>query len=327
MRSVIERLRTVFSQKAEIPYDRSVLSLLLADRTTNRNILWATDDYSDLGPGYAFQDQLMLQTLIHEGEPVIQPRVCKEREKRRSRSRGKAEVFTPSFLCNIQNNMADENWFGRTDIFNVTQETTWRATLEPIIFPDRPGKHWQDYVKENRLEICCGEAPYIVSRYDTTTGRSIALQERIGILDRKLRVVNEQTYQRGEWEYWACIAYQSTYGYEWQGDNLLLARMNLLETFFDYYEARFHESPSAEIAAQIATIISWNVWQMDGLKGVVPHSCKAETYQEQDLFSQGNEKVRPCTGCVNGGVANHTGVYCEVMDWEIGQKIRYIDLL
>ena len=31
-------------------------------------------------------------------------------------------------------------------------------------------------------------------------------------------------------------AYQTTYGYEWQGDNLFIARVNLLQTFFDYFE-------------------------------------------------------------------------------------------
>lgn len=42
-----------------------------------------------------------------------------------------------------------------------------------------------------RLEISCGEAPYLVSRYDSVTGKTIKIKNRIGLLDRKLRIVSE----------------------------------------------------------------------------------------------------------------------------------------
>ena len=79
-----------------------------------------------------------------------------------------------------------------------------------------------------RLEITCGEAPYLVSRYDTVTGRTIPISERVGLLDRKLRVVHENTGTEAEWKKWARRAVESVYGYEFQGDNLLLARENNL---------------------------------------------------------------------------------------------------
>ena len=41
------------------------------------------------------------------------------------------------------------------------------------------------------MEITCGEAPYLVSRYDVVKGEIIPVEDRIGILDRKLRVINE----------------------------------------------------------------------------------------------------------------------------------------
>ncbi len=50
---------------------------------------------------------------------------------------------------------------------------------------------WEDYIDSKRLEITYGEAPYLVSRYDASTGEMIDIHKRIGILDRKLRVVNE----------------------------------------------------------------------------------------------------------------------------------------
>lgn len=34
----------------------------------------------------------------------------------------KAEVFTPAWLCNLMNNHCDEDWFGRSDVFNVENE-------------------------------------------------------------------------------------------------------------------------------------------------------------------------------------------------------------
>ena len=37
----------------------------------------------------------------------------------------------------------------------------WRPSSKKIQFPE--GKTWKDYVRDNRLEITCGEAPYIVS--------------------------------------------------------------------------------------------------------------------------------------------------------------------
>ena len=43
---------------------------------------------------------------------------------------------------------------------------------------------WKSYVAEQRMEITCGEAPYLTSRYDTTTGAYIELKNRIGLLDK-----------------------------------------------------------------------------------------------------------------------------------------------
>ena len=70
--------------------------------------------------------------------------------------RQKAEVFTPSWGCNLQNNLVDEVWFGRKDVFNAEKEHSWETTKEKIQFSDEKGKGWQDYVNSNRLEITCG---------------------------------------------------------------------------------------------------------------------------------------------------------------------------
>ena len=112
-----------------------------------------------------------------------------------------AEVFTPSWICNAQNNLIDEAWFGRKDVFNRELTTpdgqhTWKVNEAKITFPE--GKTWKDYVHDIRMEITCGEAPYLVSRYDTTTGCFIPVDRRIGLLDRKLRIISENTATSGE---------------------------------------------------------------------------------------------------------------------------------
>ena len=90
------------------------------------------------------------------------------------------------FRCNEQNNLADDAWFGDKGVFNTSNNKQWSTNYNKIKFSN---KTWEDYVKSKRLEISCGEAPYLVSRYDTVTGKTIKIEDRIGLLDRKLRVV------------------------------------------------------------------------------------------------------------------------------------------
>jgi hypothetical protein len=77
------------------------------------------------------------------------------------------------------------------------------------------------------------------------------------------------------------LAFQTIYGYEWQGDNLLLARENLLYTFVDYYEERFGVAPEVKLLRDFAGIISWNLWQMDGLSYSTPQEKTEEPEHPQ----------------------------------------------
>ena len=171
-----------------------ILDLLLRDRTTEKNILWATNDYENI----LAEEQIRVEQL-----DLIQPRFKKNLANKKNRTRDKAEIFTPSWICNEQNNLIDEAWFGRSEVFNKVADAekhTWQSTTEKIIFPE--GRSGKDYVGANRLEIACGEAPYLVSRYDSVTGEEIALENRIGLLDRKLRVVGENVSDVNDWLYW-----------------------------------------------------------------------------------------------------------------------------
>lgn len=320
-----------------------LLSTLLKDHTTSRgdavcNIFWATSDYERLGKGYGYNDPILPELITGDNGNVIMPRVLKHKDTQSARVRDMAEVFTPAWVCNAQNNLIDEAWFGRKDVFNMeytSEDGThgWKTNPERINFPE--GKTWKDYVRDTRLEITCGEAPYIVSCYDTTTGAVIPLADRIGLLDRKLRVVSENTETSGEWLEAAQETYKSLYAYEWQGDSLLIARESMLASFVEYYRAKFGKDPLAKSVNYIAYIISWNVWQMDGLKGVVPNSCHERVEMSTDLFGETTRTVTTCEGCRTDNIFRHNGTYCLIKDWRAkdpqtgrkGNRIRYIDLL
>lgn len=203
---------------------KATLKTLLQDKTTKKNIIWATTSYDDKGPEYQDTKQIQIGSLIGMNPMDLQPRILKSLEEQQSRTRNKAEVFTPSWVVNEMNNYLDEDWFGRKDVFNVANGESWITNEAPIQFDD---KKWKNYVRSTRLEITCGEAPFLVSRYDASTGKLIEPPtHRIGLLDRKLRVINENVNDREEWFKWVEWAYKSIYGYEFQGDNLLIARIN-----------------------------------------------------------------------------------------------------
>lgn len=320
-------------------FERSpeLLSILLKDHTLSTddcqvNVFWATDNYADLGAGYQYADQITIESITGKNGDVIKPRAAKSKEKQRQRIREMAEVFTPSWICNKQNNLLDNAWFGRENIFNeeidnLNGSHLWIPTEGKITFPQ--GKTWCDYVREKRLEITCGEAPYLVSRYDTVTGEAIPIERRIGLLDRKLRIVGENTETSGEWLEAAQTAYMSIYGYEWQGDNLVLTREALLYTFIDYYKAKFGREPQLKSLQYIAYIISWNIWQMDGLKGVIPNSCGQRKTIDHTFFGD-EERVSVCKGCKNNDIRSHNGTYAIIKNWNAKkgkEKIRFIDLI
>lgn len=301
----LEPLSEMF-QRGSLMY--AVLKDLLKDQTTGKNIVWATDTYKEYGAYYSPERQMFPDfnlNLIYD--KILLPRVQKPKASQKDRTKKRAEVFTPSWVCCLMNNYCDDEYFGRENVFNILDRDTrtWTRTEEKIVFPEvsKYGKTpWQMYVDDRRIEITCGEAPYLVSRYDTTTGDPIPIDNRIGIVDRKFRVINENAKDKNEWMDWARRAYESSYGYEYQGDNLFFARVNMVQTFIDYYEARFGEKPSVSEVRTIARIVSWNVWQMDGLKDIVPHGIPEDNFYQESLLE---EEKKASDGLV----------YAKVRDW------------
>ena len=292
----------------------NLLKLLLKDKTTKQNIIFATSVYRTDENPIKETDQMTETILRGFNSCEIQPRVLKSQEQQQERTKAKAEVFTPSWICNKMNNHCDEEWFGRTGIFNIELENGWKVTNSPVPF-EHEGD-WMKYIDSKRLEITCGEAPYIVSRYDAATGELIEIRKRIGILDRKLRVVNENTDNEADWFKWVLRAYQSVYGYEFQGDNLLIARINLLVTFVDYMQDRWGRVPTDTELRKIANVIVWNLWQMDGMTGTVPFGKPKEQYHQYSLFDfvvadKANDEER------------QPDKECRIYDWRRDRSLTY----
>lgn len=296
---------------------QTTLKILLQDKSTKRNIIWATDSYASFGESYTDKSQMTENQLTKINGSVIQPRILKDIKQQTHRTRKNAEVFTPAWICNKMNNFCDEEWFGYQDVFNRQKEQEWIPTENRIEFPKRKNRNWKDYVDSRRLEITCGEAPYLVSRYDASTGEMIEINKRIGILDRKLRIVNENVKDEQEWMEWVIRAFQSVYGYEYQGDNVLIARINLLMTFVDYLNDQWNRQPDKQELRKVANVISWNIWQMDGLKGTVPMGVLKEEYHQMSLFEPVEESEDD---------EEKSEVRCRIYDWRSGNSVLYAEL-
>ncbi|MDR0955514.1 MAG: hypothetical protein LBM73_00115 [Candidatus Nomurabacteria bacterium] len=258
-----------------------------------RNIIWASDSYAGHKPTEQIKiEDITDRTIERGGQAVIagalkglliQPRAAKSKDEQTRRTKDKAEVFTPLNVVKAMNDAVD------------------RAMGEDL--PD--GWTWRDFVRSPRLEITCGEAPFIVSRYDPLSGKIQKPVRRVGFLDRKLQVVSKYCDAPGEWLDVAREAFRASYGYEWAGDNLLLARENFLYSLWEFYRdkfagadcetfAQFYKTIGSERVGEFAEVVSWNVWQMDGLKNTLP---------------------------MDGGK------FAVVMDWELGRAVKFADLL
>jgi len=273
-----------------------ILDILLIDRTMStakkkKNIIWANENYVKFSSkAYAATAQMLPELVTGRMGNIIRPRALKSKEMQKERTKSKAEVFTPTWIVKKQNDEVEK------DYINDDLET---------------------YVKRTWLEITAGEAPYMATRYDMETGEIITLTERVGFVDRKLIRINIEVDDKAEWQRLVVEAYKSSYGFEWNGDSLLLARENLLYTYRDYYFQKWLEEPTYGLFEDIAEIISYNLFQMDGLKYIIPLTEKREKILEvqMSLFdaeeSEEKWKIKP-------------GKRVKIMNWETN-KMEFFD--
>jgi hypothetical protein len=274
-----------------------LIDILLLDRTTStdkrsRNIIWGNNNYRKYGAKeYGAIAQIKSELIIGNRDKLIIPRSLKDRKLQKERTKSKAEIFTPTWVVKKQNDEIDKNY------------------LDDDL---------ETYIKRTWLEITCGEAPYMATRYDMETGKIIPITERVGFVDRKLKRINQEILDKAEWHRLVELAYKSSYGFEWNGDSLFLARENLLYTYRDYYFNKWKKEPTQGLFEKIAEIISYNVFQMDGLKYIIPLSEKKEKIVEfqMSLFDLENEpkeqwRIKP-------------GKRVKIMNWSTN-KMEFFD--
>lgn len=201
---------------------------------------------------YAVWDDRITATLLRERTtstsfPInpddVMPRYLKESGEQKSRTASKAEVFTPYCIIKKMNDMVEEGYKGSIE----------------------------DFIKAKVLEVTCGEAPFLTTRYDAATGEEYAIRDRTGLVDRKLYCIPDFVDEEGYVEC-ASVALKSAYGYEWQYDSLFLARRNVLMTTIEHYVDRFGAEPEYDAVSEWATTISYNLIRMDGISMCLPET-------------------------------------------------------
>lgn len=265
-----------------------LLDTLLVDKTTRRHILWGTDAYREYGERYAKYGEIFVTLVLFNNLGVIKTRARRNFEQQVGRTKMHGEVSTPLWVCNKMIDAIDCDWFGMEKL----PMDAWQQ-IDTLF--QQTKKSWKKYVDNKRLEITCGEAPYLVQRYDGTNGNMIPVEERMGILDRKLHVVSTYATTQDTWIHWAIRALEATFGYEYQGDNLLIARVNVIKTFIEFYTHRWNEIVDVKNLKQLVNKVTWNLWQMDGLTDTIP--CHMDSIEELSLFDEQNTQMNNQPRC------------------------------
>ena len=112
-----------------------------------------------------------------------------------------------------------------------------------------------------------------------------------------MQAINKNVDDKREWTKWTERAFKTTYGYEFQGDNLFIARVNVLRCFVDYYRDKWKEMPSKDTILKMINIITWNFWQMDGLKDTIPFSDTPAKIIDWKLTNRNHTEVIEFKSC------------------------------
>ena len=139
----------------------------------------------------------------------------------------------------------------------------------------------------------------------------------------------------------ALDALRATYGFEYQGDNLLIARVNVLETFVEHLRNRWGSGPQQDELEQAAWIFSWNFWQMNGFTDAVPtNKMGAEVESTLGTFEEPEpEPMQPSLFDLFDDVfpdetteetkeeePRETVPLCVIYDWQNGEPFEFAAL-
>ncbi|WP_207279537.1 Eco57I restriction-modification methylase domain-containing protein [Corynebacterium mendelii] len=215
-----------------------MLAQLVADHTTGRPIVWGAGAAT---AGYRAGDPVTVAAARG-----IVPRAEKHRRLKTGRTKQSAEVFTPRWVVNRQLDLVDKQW---------------AQTAAAHHGRDRA----ESYLHAHWVEITCGEGPYLVGRSDAVTGDAVPVEQRAGILDRKLRLVASVPHTPAEFFRLVCTAVSTCHGFDINGDSLLLARVNMLAGAAEWIDHVLGTAPTEDQLVTLAGMISRNLVQTNVL--------------------------------------------------------------
>ena len=93
------------------------LPMLLSDKTTQKNIVFATDSYADQGASFAPEHEITDNLLPFLD---LKPRILKSKEEQALRTRTKAEVYTPKVMVKKMVDMLEQENPGCFDMPDKT---------------------------------------------------------------------------------------------------------------------------------------------------------------------------------------------------------------
>ena len=103
----------------------NLLDIFLLDRTTKKNIIWATDSYEERGKEYLAKKYIMPELVTGRNGMLIQPRAAKSLIEQRHRTKDKAEVFTPLKTVDQINKAVENNLINKKLTFLKWLPAIW----------------------------------------------------------------------------------------------------------------------------------------------------------------------------------------------------------
>lgn len=236
-------------------FDDLILDILLRDKTTGKPLVFPPDQTSGRpSPFLGLEDLYGVQS---------QKDMPDEAE----------EVQT---LCswNRKLNQLDEVWFQRSGVFNTPTAEGWIPAADPVYFEDP--FHWKKYVNQ---QIYVPDLDWGAALTFAGTSENLPLNERMGQLDRELRLVNENVRSQQEWQKRTSTMLARMLGCAKDPIRLFRARLCVLETCREAFQARFGHLPSARDEKALAHIVARNLFQSEDELNTVPFQEMEETLQ------------------------------------------------
>lgn len=222
--------------------DESVLETLLTDKSTRRPLVWPS------GPNHP--------AAWMSREDFLRPQLAAE----------DPQAEQAEFLeWNRKLNTLDAAWFGHEPAFNEESAQGWQTLSEPVAFDDP--FHWKKYVTRPVFLFQAGHGQALVFRPFAQGAEPMQYGKRMGILDRRLRIISENTREESEWLRWAESALQSLYGTDVSPLAIFQARLSALVAVREAYAQRFGGQLPVREEKYMVTTLCWNLFQMDPRTG------------------------------------------------------------